>query len=433
MPKKRSPGDGALYKIRGGKLWRGVVQLGYDADGKRIQKTVTARTQSACRDKLDDLKDQINQYGVPLDKQTTLADWSQTWLTTVAMPNVDPKTFATYKSLTNRWIVPTLGRKKVATLKPSDVRALRAAIMDSGKSTSLARQSHVVLSEMLDAARVERLCRTNVAKDVDRPGGRRDKKTVESKRRAFTTEQALAILEAAARMPNASGARWWFKMLGGPRQGEILGARLEDLTLGEESGTYAVNWKLEALVRDHGCDPENPCKYKRGANCPQAVWRVPDDFDKEQLTGAWHFTRPKSRTGRVVPIIPELAEAMRRDLEARKDQPNPYGLIWHHEDGSPIMPDEDSQEWRDLLVSAGVITQEENRPGGTQLTGHCARHTTVTILASLGVDFQLIGEIIGHSAQEVTAMYRHAQESEKLAAMEKLGGVWGDALKSIGR
>lgn len=422
MPKKRNHGDGALYEIRGGKLVRGVVDLGTDANGKRIQKYVHGATFKIARAKLDALKAEIAEHGQPLVKGVTVEAWSRHWLEKIAKPDVDPSTFAGYSSAVNRWIVPTLGRKNVAALKPSDVTNLRAALRDAGRATSTARSVHVVLSLILDAAVAERLCRDNVAKAVRKPGGKR---AVVKERGALSTEQAVAILSAASRLPDAAGSRWWFKMISGQRQGEILGARIADLDL--DAGTYTVAWKLEELRRDHGCG-DDPCGYRQPARCPKATWRVPDDFEKIHIDGAWHLTRPKSKTGRVVPLIPELVEAIRRHLTATAGQPNPHGLIWHEPDGRPILPRDDGQQWRDLLVAAKVITPQEAVPGGTPLTGHWTRHTAVTVLASLGVDFQVIGEIVGHSTAQVTAMYRHAREGEKRAAMEALGGAWGSAL-----
>lgn len=420
MPKVRDHGLGALYELPSRGLWRGVVDLGYTADGRRDQRYVHAKTKTACSRKLEALKAEIAEHGTPVDRRTTVEQWAERWLSTRARQEVDPKTYSTYASLTRRWIVPTLGAKKVSALKPSDVRALRTAIVDVGKrSTSTAGQAHVVLSMMLEAAKAEKITRENPAAAVRKPKGSK------VERGAIPTAQALAILRAAATMENSAGSRWWFKLLGGPRQGEILGASIEDLDL--DGAIYEVQWKLEEVPRSHGCGDE-PCGKKRGADCPQAVWRVPDGFEMKHLTGRWCLTRPKSRTGRVVPLIPQLVEAIRRWLDATKDWPNPHGLIWRMPDGSPITPRDDAQQWRELLVSAGVITAGEAVPGGTELTGHWARHTTVTILASLGVDFQIIGEIVGHSSAQVTAIYRHAHATEKRAAMEAIGGVWVDAI-----
>lgn len=418
MPKKRDHGQGGLYYLPKRDLWRGVVDLGYDRDGKRRQKYVHARTKSECAAKLKTLIGEIDEHGAPLDKQTTVREWADRWLGTVAKVDVDPKTYGSYASLSRRWIVPVLGRKKVSALTPADVRALRAALMGEGRSTSLARQAHIVLRRMLADARREGLCGRNVAEDVDMV------RLVQQPRRALTTTEALAVLRAATALPAWSGSRWWFQLLAGQRQGEIVGATLADLDL--ETGTYAVQWKLEELVREHGCG--GTCTVKRGAACPQARWRVPDGFEMRQLDGRVHLTRPKSRADRVVPLIPQMSEAIGRHIAATEGWPNPHGLIWRNPDGSPILAKQDAQEWKDLLRSAGVISAAEAVPGGTGLTGHTARHTTVTILASLGVDFQVIGEIVGHSSAQVTRLYRHTQDAEKRAAMEALGGVWAEGL-----
>lgn len=440
MPKKRDHGQGALYQVtrkrklkdgtvREYTLWRGVVDLGFDTEGKRVQPTIHAKTQREAKRKLDDLMSEIRDHGAPLDKQVLLGDYAPRWLAEVAKPDVDPNTYTTYKSMVNRWIVPTLGRKKISDLTPGDVRALRTTIINAPRSSSTARQAHIVLRRILETARTERLCRTNVADDVKAP------RAAKGNRGAIPTPQALDILRTAA--ADVAGSRWWFKLMAGQRQGEILGATLEDLDLeiGPDGvavgGFYRVSWKLEQIAREHGCeggDLAPSCGKTRGFSCPQWRWRVPDGHENRHLQGRWHLTRPKSQVHRVVPLIPELAEAIRRHVEATAGQPNPYGLIWHMPDGSPILPADDGQQWRDLLQAAGVITAEQNKPGGTELTGHIARHTAITALAALGVDMQLIGEIVGHSSRDVTEIYRHADQAEKVAAVAKLGNAWSDAL-----
>lgn len=432
MPKRRGHGLGALYKIeaRGRTYWRGVIDLGtHPATGRRMQRSVQARTQREARDKLEALQREVAEHGAPLDRTVTVETWSHRWLDTHAR-DVDPKTRQGYASLVNKWIIPTIGRKRLASLKPSDVLAVREAMSQAGRATSTQRQAHIALGLMLEAARLEGLCRTNVAKDAPKAGGRRGT-VVKRERGAFTTEQVGAILAAAARLPLPDASRMWFRILTGARQGEVLGATIPDLHLapeGEAGSYYVVNWKLEELSRSHGCG-DAPCGFKRGAACPNAVWRVPDDFEMLPVEGRLHLTRPKSRTGRVVPLVEPLARILRHHISTTT--PSRQGLIWHR-DGRPITAGQDSQDWRDLLVSAGVITAEDARPGGTAMTTHWARHTAVTVLMEMTHgDAQLVGEIVGHSSAEVTEMYRHVRGSEREAAMAALASAWEGALAEI--
>lgn len=429
MPKKRSPGDGGLYYIKGRNLWRGTVELGVDADGKRRQRFVTARTQRACKDKLDALKKEIIEHGSPLDKVASVAEWAPRWLEDQVKPHAKPNTYTTYASMVNRWIVPVLGRKKVASLKPSDVLAVRKAIRDAGRGDSTAYQAYRALSLMLEAARVEGLCRRNVAEDVKPP------KRKPQEGEALPIEDSRRILEVAATMP--LGTMWWFKLLGGPRQGEVLGARLEDLDL--DGATYTVNWALDEIAREHGCgekvDGAWPCGYKQAARCPEARWRVPDGFEMHHIKGRLCLIRPKSNTGRVIPLIPEMVEALRRHIAATADVPNPHGLIWRNADGTPLLPVQEGRQWRELLHGAGLIGPDQLAAGTNPIRGHWARHTTITVLAELGVDFQIIGEIVGHSSAEVTKIYRHSRQAERFGAIDKLGGVLvrGVPVKAIER
>ncbi len=414
MPKRRDHGSGGLYWDKRKGLWRAVLDLGRDADGKRLQKEVTSKDRKVAAAKLKALVEAVEANGGLLpERPPLLSEWAEWWLED-EKHRVDPKTWANYASITRRWVVPLLGRKTVDQIRPADVTALRQHIVDdNGRGLSLARQARVCLSKMMAAAKANRYCRTNPVEDASKV-----RSSTVAKRGSFTTEQGQAILRAADALPDWDGSRWWFKLLVGQRQGEILGATLDALDL--EAGYYEVGWKLEQVPREHGCG--GTCGKRRGADCPQARWRIPDEFEMRHLEGRWCLTRPKSRTGRGVPLVTQVAERIRACIVAHADEPNPHGLVWHNPDGSPIDPKADADQWRALLLAAGIITDEQNVAGGTPLTGHWARHTTVTVLAELGVDFQLIGEMVGHSAAQVTAMYRHARDDEKRRAMEGVAG-----------
>ena len=420
--RKRSSGEGGLYWIESRKLWRAVIDYGYWPDGRRRQLSVTGRTAEIARAKMKAKTSEIEQFGAPLDKTTSVADWASHWLETVCKPNLKPNALAAYESVTRTWIVPAIGPKPVANVKPSDVRLVTKAITDAGRSSSTARKTFNVLSGMLEAARRDGLCAKNVAADVTPP------KMAASTRGALPTEDALRALSVAADLDD--GTRWWVALLGGLRQSERLGARISSLDL--ENNVLAVEWALDEIPSEHGCgtrvDDTWPCGKSRGGSCPQRRLKVPDGFEYQQLEGRLCFIRPKSGKVRYVPLIPKLAEALRRHLDATADKPNPYGLIWRHDDGRPFLPDEDGQAWRDLLHRAGIISAEDTAPGSAVPTTHWARHTTATVLMELGVDAKIIGEIVGHASEAVTRGYQHVSSAAAREAMDKLGTHFAQGL-----
>jgi hypothetical protein len=54
--------DSALHKTCAGR-WRGVVSLGFDADGKRLRRKVSGQTKAEVRDKLKALHSELDAEG----------------------------------------------------------------------------------------------------------------------------------------------------------------------------------------------------------------------------------------------------------------------------------------------------------------------------------------------------------------------------------
>lgn len=429
MPKKRSHGDGALYFVKQQNLWRGVVDVGYWPNGRRRQKTVTSKTQRGAQAKLREILKEISDYGAPLDKAMTVEAWAKHWLETVCRPHMKPKPYSAYRSNVNVWVIPIIGKKRIAQLKPSDLRLISVAISDAGRSSTTALKLHNLMSAMLESARLDGIVGRNVARDVVAP------KAAVSTRDALPTDHALAVLSAAA--GHVDGTRWWVALLAGMRQGERIGATLDSINF--DTNLFTVQWSLTEATFEHRCGPQVdgkwPCGKTRGGSCPDRRLIVADGLDYKQLDGRLCLVRPKSGKTRTYPLIPQLAEALKRYLTATASVPNPHGLIWRNEDGTPLTATQDNEAWRALLLEAGVITPEQakapkDRAVGTSEppTTHWARHTTATVLMELGVDAKIIGEIVGHASTQITQRYQHVSSTAAQAAMDAIGSHFESAL-----
>lgn len=377
----------------------GRIDAGTYPNGKRRQVCVYGKTEAEAKAKLDRKRKQIaaEGKGVATKTRSTVRAWSVTWLKK-RQETQRPKSHATDLSQMKRWIVPTIGARRLENLAPSDVEAVTEAILEAGLTTGTARRAHSVVIQMLKDAILEghdvpqRVLLTKAP-----PPGTSD-------RTALALDEAVAVLQVAADLPH--GSRWAAALLEGLRPSESLGMTWDCIDF--DKRTMRVEWQLQALPY---LDPKN---HALG-------FKVPRGYRTRQLVGAWHLVELKTESGyRVIPMIPWVEAAM---LAWRKIAPaSPHNLVWPASDGRPADPDEDTDEWRALQDTASILLDREvKHPGGYRYyVRHEARHTTATLLLEAGIDPKVITAIMGHSSILTTRGYQHVKTEHAAAALEQV-------------
>lgn len=394
---RRPKGDGGLFQRSDG-MWIGRIELPPDSDNKRRRKQVASKDFATASRELRKLRQAVDEGRVAFTANTTVAKWLETWITDIhPRRQIRPTTLGDYQAVIKNHITPAIGAKRLDKLAPKDVREMHNKI--GQRRTAVV--AHVVLQKALDDAIREQLITRNVAKLVDKPRYKKQKRT------SFAVEIVHRIL--AVSRDNSEATRWAAAFLTGARQGELLGLRWAYVDL--EKGVMDLSWQLQQLKKVHGC--KEPCGRTRAGWCPQAKWKLPADFEYEECHRSLVWTRPKSEAGeRYIRIIPPLLVAL-RTLHSEQGT-NPHDLVWHYKDGRPIGPREDSRRWQALLVEAKVIDK------GQTLPLHLARHSAATVLRAAGVDEQTRMEILGHATVDSQRIYAHSDAERHLAAMSHL-------------
>jgi hypothetical protein len=114
--------DSADHKTCSGR-WRGVVSLGYAADGKRIRKKVSGQTRTEVKDKLKALHSELDAGVRTVQGYTVeaaVADWPAEGL-----PGRAAKTVEVYRD-TLRPVLAVIGRIPLRDLTVQDVRTALA-------------------------------------------------------------------------------------------------------------------------------------------------------------------------------------------------------------------------------------------------------------------------------------------------------------------
>lgn len=380
MAQRRQYGSGSVFQRADGR-WVGRVEAGWTSTGTRRRITVTATTEAKAKAKLRAKQREIADKGTTAaqPQSGTVKAWADAWLD-LQVREVAPKTYATSRSQVTTWIVPTIGTKRLKSLTPGDVRAVLDAVRAAGKADGTVTRVRAVLLSMLRRAVEEG---KHVPPEVLAVRDRRSADRVVKERTSLEPADAAKTLRAAGSAEG--GVRFAVAMLEGLRPAEARGLRWEDVDL--EAGVMVVSWQLQ------------PLPYLDKADRSKG-YRVPDQYEAIHLTHAYHLTRPKTKTGRrVVPLLPEVVEALTRWRDVAPD--NPWGLIFTTTTKrGAVMPIRDSldvAQWKALLRAAEVSRVYDL---------YEARHHIATLLLEAGVDEHVVTAIMGHTNVDTSRIYQ---------------------------
>ena len=353
-----------------------------------------------------------------------------------------PRTLADYRSKTQNWIDPLLGKHRLDRLTPEHLDTAYTVMLRRGLSPSTVLKVHRILSRALTiAVRRGRISR-NVATLVDAPSA------APHEIEPLTREEARRILDVAAIKRN--GARWSVALALGMRQGETLGLRWSYVDL--ETGVIRAWFQIQRTAWRHGCDNPHACGeqwhrrackkgckqhrhlptcepgcIRKGHTCYKRPCRAnciahPDKCPK-RIGGGVVFRQRKGK-GKLTlqcppPVLDLLKEHRKRQAAERLragDAWKDHDLVFATRHGGPIERTEDWRSWKAILKQAGVRDARV----------HDARHTAATLLIEQGVHIRVVQEVLGHTRVTTTERYTHVATLQMKDASERMSeALWG--------
>lgn len=386
-----------------GKKYVIVVDIGRDeVTGKRNQKWFSGydKKKDAERALPDILKKlQDGPYIEPANE--TVGELLKNYLVE-KKKSVKPATWTSYAWLVNTHAIPNLGKIQVLKLKEEHLHDLYHNKLFPSLSAASIKKLNVIISAVLEKARVRGKIPLNVAEGVDLPKGKKAKFDV------WTEEQLELFLEEARKDPYFLA----FELAAstGMRKSEILGLRRVDVDLDKKrvSVRQALTKSESGYEID---DTKNNSSVRSIALFEDTVAYLKKHLDKQD--------RERSAAGY-----------------------DDHGLLLQTGNGTPL-----SQ--RNLLrnfyrINRAIIrNQERLQAAGKpavdffQIRFHDLRHTHATILLKNGTHPKIVQERLGHSSIMVTLnTYSHVIPNMQEAVLAGIGssitGGKGKAFKSLG-
>lgn len=376
MAKKRSNGEGSIYKRKDGR-WCGSYYDEYT--GERV--SVYAKTQAKVREKMQEMR---KNPIIKTDKSScTLEEWVGRYLDDFKKNEVKVTTYDSYKIVLRKHIEgSSVGRIKLKDLTTEDLQRLYNEKMAMGYNGKTIRHISIVINISLEQAVRLRMI-------VNNP----NKYTVLPKKKRFEAN-FLTVKEIAALAENAKDDPLYplviTALYTGLRKGELLALLWDNIDFE----------KKEIRVEGNLCRKE-----------------VPGDQGKRKYE--YEIMEPKTeKSKRVIPLLDEAYTAllMQKQIQDQRkkkyrDVYQDYGFVFDDIDGACLKPRKLFDQYRAFV----------NRYHLSVARFHDLRHSFASLLIEAEVPEKVVQELLGHSMISTTLdIYSHILPETKAKAMRNV-------------
>jgi integrase len=357
--RRRGHGEGSIYRRSDGR-WVAVLDLGW-RDGKRARKYFYGKTRDRVARKLARALAQHQQGYEFANERLTVEQFLGRWLE-AKRGTVGSGTWTRYEELVRLHVNPTIGRRRLARLKPDQLQQFYSELQAS-RSPATVLKVHRMLHSAFKLAVRWNAMPLNVTELVLAPPTRHRHEFD-----TFTVEQARSFLKTVR--GDRLEALYVLAITTGMRQGELLGLRWRDV-----------------------------------------------DLERRRLQLVRQLKTRQSRRAVVLPELAVTALVGHRDRQAveREQQGvgEEQGLVFTNTVGGPLDPHNlRERSFFPLLHRAGL----------PRIRFHDLRHSCATLLLSEGVHPKIVSDLLGHSQIGITLdLYSHVTATMQAVAAEAMG------------
>ena len=435
--RRRDRGDGTIWWDKINKCYVGSISLGFNGDGSRKRPSVRGRTKTEVKEKLDELRQEINA-GVRTPATYTIELCVKDWLESIER---DPHTMETIVGQAKNWIYPKIGATKLRDFTATDAdNFFRELGQVLSKRTLVMIKS--TLRRSIRRAQVHNLIARNVVELIDLPSGQPGRPS-----RAMTQTQASKVLKAAG--GQATGFVKVVRASKGRDGASHAATETGELACGNKPHPNAAVAEVSTELKDVTC---RSCRSQlRLDDSDEANGRLQAlfvisitlglrpgelrtltwdhvDFDR----GVVHVWRSASRSGdtktpsskrslelpkRAIVALTAHKTRQAKEQRAARGAWHDNNLVFCHENGAPYTSDQ--LNWR--------FSKMTRRAGIGRWHAHEGRHTAVSIMSSNGVPIQDISDTVGHKSTHVTeTVYRHVIVPEIRGGATVMDDVFDD-------
>jgi integrase len=370
--KRRGRREGSVFQRESDGLWIGSISLGYDANGKRLRRVVSASSKSEALEKMRAL---VASGAGPIGDadKLSLSEYLDRWLDQTK-DKLAPTTHHRYEQHVRLHLKPHVGCVLLRKIEPFHVEQLYREMEKAGDSASERQKTGKALSTALRAAVRSRLIPYNPCLDVVKP------RVTKEEIHPLDGSQAKALLTAAR--GDRLHALYVLALDSGMRQGELFGLHWPDIDF--SAGCVQVRRSLEEIAGHHRIKELKTKSSRRRIELSPFALDALHEHRKVMLAEGRDV-----KDGAV--FVDAASGFLRKSNFARRS-------------------------FKPALVRAAL-------PTSTRF--HDLRHTCATLLLMADVNVKVVSERLGHAKIQITLdTYSHVLPTMQKKAAEKLGALW---------
>mgnify|MGYP002544520411 CR=1 FL=1 len=386
MALKRANGEGNLRKRSNG-TWEARVTLGTDPKtGKLISKSVYARTQKECREKMKALLGiDGGQAATPPaapkeppkprpEDVITVGQWLDTWLKEY-LADVKPNTALQYESVVRLHLKPAFGDVLLKDLRTSMIQKFYNKMRDDGVSPKYIKNIHGILHKALQQAVLLNYLRTNPTNACILP------KIIKKEIHPMDDRDTALFLEAI------KGCRYELllkvDLFTGLREGELLGLMWDCVDF--DKGTILVNKQLHR-------------SQKKGEG--------------------YYFAPPKNNKSRTIRPAPYVMTLLRQQKLVQTQMRLAAGPAWQE---SGLVFTNEFGRYISLRAVFDCFKRTVRKVGLPNLRIHDLRHTYAVNSIRAGDDIKTVQSNLGHATAAFTLdVYGHFTDDMRQASSQRM-------------
>ncbi|MCF8566868.1 site-specific integrase [Alicyclobacillus tolerans] len=391
---------------RGTNSWRLIVEDGYDASGKRVQrrKTIRIDDEQLLKTKRR-LQDYLNMELAKFQQEVesgqyirpgrmTFAAFVEEWKKNYADQHLGAFTRRTYMAFIETHLIPEFGHMELHKIKTMHIVSFMTKLRTpegrkDGRPGPLATNTvlniYKALKSILDAATKWHVIASNPMAGIDRPSpDKQEKKRIRAKKHNYTRAESELLITALHEEPEHWRMYYLGVLLGGFRRGEMLGIEWPQVDF-ERAGLHVTK---QISLDEQGNAVEAELKTEESeAFVPMPRWYM-DSLAQYKKT--WNQERLLAGS----------------DWNGGDKQ-----YLFHSGYGDKLYPGTPSLHWRRFL-------DKHDLP---RIRLHDLRHTTAMLLREDGADLKSIQERLRHTRLATTAdIYTHESETVSRETADRL-------------